>query len=350
MSDLATQKPNRSVRRQLTSEQSKRERKEKKRLMKNSPNFVRFNSKKYRKIVPYNPIKAALVEKDNATPKKKDSLSEMFVPAAVVTDKAPATMVIAAAVKIPEEVSEVNTSQEDERKELSEEENKKEEKFTQQHQEPLLPELSSSTPLPQEEALKEISHESVTNEEEHNVSSFRASHDIVSIKDKTEPASINQSDARESYQDETENEAISTPVNAPSADEDSVNKYDKAELTTTDDETDVADTNKEIKEETQQIQQRQELKKKEEEEEEEKTILQKDATPAPSMTTSASISDKISPSTSTSSSKHKSTLISRLFKHKNGSKKDVNVALTSNKDASYEKKKKFKAWKIWKKL
>ncbi|GAN10600.1 hypothetical protein MAM1_0374d10144 [Mucor ambiguus] len=362
MSDLATQKPNRSVRRQLTREQSKRERKEEKKLMKNAPDSVRFNSKKSRKVVPYNPIKAALVEKDT-TPKKKDALENKFVPA-VITDKVPATMVIAAAAKIPEEDSEVNASQEDERKELPKEQ--KEEGYTQQHQEPPLP-------LPEEGALKEIYHESTTNEEDHNASSSKAAQDSVSISDKTENIAINQSDMEKDHRHETENEAIATAMNAPSSDEDPIDKYDEAEsdsnlvtITTTttttttttrttaaaaNDETNVADTNRETKEGIQQIQHQQEPKKTEEEEE---TTLQKDTTPAPSMTTSASISDKISPSTSTSSNKRKSTLISRLFKHKNSSKEDKNVAhespLVSNKNASSDKKKKPKAWKIWKKL
>ncbi|CAO3630867.1 unnamed protein product [Mucor fragilis] len=321
MSDLATQKPNRSVRRQLTREQSKRERKEDKKLRKNAPDSVRFNSKKSRKVVPYNPIKAALIEKDTATPKKKDSLSEMFVPA-VVTDKTPATMVTVAAASMPEKASEVNSSQEDKCKELLEDqEGEVVVEFIQQQQEPPLPELSSSLTPPLEETLKEISYESVTNEEEHNASGLTAAQDTVSINDETEFASINQSDLKENHDDETKNEAIATNVSAPGSDDDPIDKYDEAEsvsnpVTTTNDETNVADTNKEIKEE---VQKQQEHKKKEEEEEE--ATLQKDTTPAPSMTTSASISDKISPSTSTSSHRRKSTLISRLFKHKTAVKR-----------------------------
>lgn len=294
MSDLATQIPNRSVRRQLSRAQSKMERKEEKKLRKNAPDSVRFNSKKSRKVVPYSPIKAALIEKDTAAPKKKDGLSDMFVPA-VVTDKIPATLVTAAAAKMPEEASEVNTSQQDEPKELPEEQ---EESLAQQQQEPPLPELASSSPPSQEEAFKENSHESATNEEKHNASSPRAAHDTVSISDKTESVSINQRDHQD---DETKN--------ATGSDVDPMDKYDEAEgesnLVTANDETSVVDTNKEIKEENK----------------EEDTLLQKDTTPAPSMTTSASISDKISPSTSTSSNKRKPTLISRLFKHKNSSKK-----------------------------
>lgn len=330
MSDLATQQPNRSVRRQLTREQSKRERKEEKKLKKNAPDSVRFNSKKSRKVVPYNPIKAALIEKDTATPKKKNILSEVFVPV-VVTDKFPATTV---AAKMPENTSEVILPQENQSKEQPEEQKKKkkeeEEEFIQQ-QEPLLPVLSS--PLPsQEEALKEIPDQSTTNEDEVNASDPVATQNTVLNNDKSEPVSINQIDVEGNNDDETKSEAIATPaVSALGSDDDPIDKYDEAEnesnlvtTTTTKDETNVADTNKEIREEIQQITQQQEHKKtkeKEKEEEEEETMLQKDTTPAPSMTTSASISDKISPSTSTSSNKRKSTLISRLFKHKNSSKK-----------------------------
>ncbi|KAL9539318.1 hypothetical protein MBANPS3_010332 [Mucor bainieri] len=372
MSDLATQKPNRSVRRQLTREQSKKERKEEKKLMKNAPDSVRFNSKKSRKVVPYSPIKAALIEKDTITaPKKRDALSDIFVPAAAaVTDKIPATtMVTATAAKVPEEASEVNASQEEQRKELPEEQ--KEDTFMLQQQEPPLLELASSLPPSQEEALKEIFHKSATYEEEEQLNAFSppAVQETVSTSDTLESASANQVDNTKGdhHRPETKNEAIATTVHAPRSDDgDQIDKYDEAEsesnfvtttTTTTDDETHLADTNKEIKEEVQQIQQQQEPKKKEEEEEEEEeeTMLPKDTTPAPSMTTSASISDKISPSTSTSSNtKRKSTLISRLFKHKNSSKKEINVAqespLASGKDASSEKKKKPKAWKIWKKL
>ncbi|KAL7320153.1 hypothetical protein PS15m_000072 [Mucor circinelloides] len=360
MSDLATQQPNRSVRRQLTREQSKRERKEEKKLKKNAPDSVRFNSKKSRKVVPYNPIKAALIEKDTATPKKKNNLSAMFVPV-VVTDKFPATT---GAAKMPENTSEVILPQKNQSKEQPEEQKRKEEGEEEeeevyiQQQEPLLPVLSSSPLSSQEEALKEIPHQSTANEDEVNASDPVAAQNTVLNNDKSEPVSINQSDVEGNNDDETKSEAIATPaVSAPGSDDDPIDKYDEAEneshlvtTTTISDETNVADTNKEIKEEIQQITQQQEHKKTKEEEE---TMLQKDTTPAPSTTTSASISDKISPSTSTSSNKRKSTLISRLFKHKNSSKKEVNViqdpALVS-KEVLSEKKKKSKAWKIWKKL
>ncbi|CAO0793742.1 unnamed protein product [Mucor circinelloides] len=359
MSDIATQQPNRSVRRQLTREQSKRERKEEKKLKKNAPDSVRFNSKKSRKVVPYNPIKAALIEKDTATPKKKSILSEMFVPV-VVTDKFPATT---AAAKMPENTSEVILPQENQSKEQPEEQEKKKEEEEEefiQRQEPVLPALPSSLLPSQEEALKENPDQSATNEDKVNASDPVAAQNTVLNNDKSEPVSINQIDVEGNNDDETKSEAIATPaVSAPGSDDDPINKYDEAEnesnlvtITTTSDETNVADTNKEIREEIQQITQQQEHKKTKEEEEEE-TMLQKDITPAPSMTTSASISDKISPSTSTSSNKRKSTLISRLFKHKNSSKKEVNAAQDSalvSKEAPAEKKKKSKAWKIWKKL
>lgn len=321
MSDIVAHQPNRSARRQLSRAQSKIDRKEEKKLMKNAPDSVRFNPKKSRKVVPFNPIKNSLIEKDTATiitpKKKKIDLTEINVP--VVTNKCD----IEISAKMPKNTSEVNSFGQHENKEQAEEE-----KATRQQEPPTSSPPHEEEEEEEEETLKEISHQSIANEESDLV---KENLQQLSIKDKLDFV-INQneiSDIKDENSDKIMNDtavvtAVTsfTPITDESIDKkvDAETQSDLVTTTITNDETNVNETNKEIKE----------IKKNQQEEEEEKAdqeqvMLQKETTPAPSMTTSASISDKISPSTSTSSTKRKSSLISRLFKNKNSSKKVQHV-------------------------
>lgn len=314
MSDIVAHQPNRSARRQLSRAQSKIDRKEEKKLMKNAPDSVRFNPKKSRKVVPFNPIKNSLIEKDTATiitPRKKNNdLTEINVP--VVTDKCDTEI----STKMPKNTSEVNSFGQHENKEQAEEE-----KTTRQQEPPTSPPPHEEEEEEEEETLKEIFHQSIANKESDLV---KENLQQLSIKDKLDFV-INQneiSDFKGGNSDKIMNDTtiVTTDISFTPITDESIDKKVDAETqsdlvttTITNDETNVNETNKEIKE----------IKKNQEEEEadQEQAMLQKETTPAPSMTTSASISDKISPSTSTSSTKRKSSLISRLFKNKNSSKK-----------------------------
>ncbi|CEP15185.1 hypothetical protein [Parasitella parasitica] len=329
MSDLAAQQLNRSARRQLVRAQSRRERSEDKKQKKNAPNSVRFNSKKSRKVVPFCPIENVL-KKDIAaatsSPKKKGS-AEVIV-------------VGQCEIEIPSEVNSFEQQGNKEHVERSgkeeEEEKEGEEKRTTATQEP------PSTQEEQEETLKEMSYPSATNEEQYYASGLALE---SLVNDKSDPI-INQ-DVNDKIKNDTA--AATALITA-----DSIDTQTQINLVTTtkaSDETILNDTNKEIKEIK--------TNKDQEQQQEEEAALQKDTTPAPSMTTSASISDRVSPSTSTSSNKRKSSLISRIFKHKNSSKKDFHSiqepclekeTVSATATNLTEKKKKPKAWKIWKKL
>lgn len=342
MSDSLAHQPNRSARRQLSLAQNKKERKVEKKLMKNAPNSVRFNSKKSRKVVPFNSITKSLIEKDTAniiTPEKKNTnLTEINVP--VATDKCNVEI----SAKTPKNAPEVN---------LSGQQGNKEEKSARQHE----PSISSPPheKEEEEETLKEISHQSTTNEESNLI---KKNLQKLSMKDKPDFI-INQDkivDIKDATNDKLMNDTVvvTTVTSATPITDELIGKKVDADTqpnlvttTTANDETNINDTNKEIKE----------IKKNNQEEEtdQEQIMLQKETTPAPSMTTSVSISDKISPSTSASSNKRKSSLISRLFKNKNSSKKDISLiqalpSLNETSPKTLEKEKKPKAWKIWKKL
>ncbi|KAI9485365.1 MAG: hypothetical protein EXX96DRAFT_6481 [Benjaminiella poitrasii] len=296
---------NRSFRRRLTRNQTIQERREMKKMMRNAPNGANFNPKKSGKVAPSN----AKPAQETPLIKKKTVNSDSSTDC-VETVNVPAVIDVAGVIK----------DERSKQPEMIEKEDLKE------NVEKVLDEIKES--------------QSSINESEKEI------HTVISnIKQKTEVIDdIQPTDNLSLSQDttsSTNNNVVETAEATPTVNISTVSTETET-VTVTEAHEKSNDTSQESTEE---------LKKEKTDNVEPETVsVQQESLAASSLSKPMANSDK-TPSSETSSKK-KTNLISKLFKHKSVSKKKepTKTELTTDEANTAEKKKKEKAWKIWKKL